>query len=80
MKNLTKDQLIGIIESAQHELALITNVENSKIAPIRGKSVVGYYCPSETGRKKWKVEHKGKFLKWCETQEEVIDLIQFIQG
>jgi hypothetical protein len=77
MENLTKEQLLGIIEWAQNELELITKIEKEN-QPIRGKNTVGYYCQKEKGVKKWKVEFKGKHFKWVEHPNEVFEIIKFL--
>jgi hypothetical protein len=80
MANLTKDQLIQILEWANLELAKI-NKQEEKNQPIRGKKTVAYYCPSnKQSTKKWKVEFMGNHARWCETEQEVNNFINFIES
>jgi hypothetical protein len=78
MENLSKEQLIGIIVAAQNQLEVINKVEE-KNKPIKGKKTVAYYCQSAP-LKKWKVEFMGNHVRWCETSEEVKDLINILES
>ncbi len=79
MSNLTKDQLIQILEWANSELAAI-NKQEEKNQPIRGKKTVAYYCPSNKhSTKKWKVEFMGNHVRWCQDQAEVNEIINTLE-
>lgn len=50
----------------------------AKIEPVRSKRCVAYYSLQGNGLFAYKVEFKGKHLKWVETREDAEYLINLI--
>jgi hypothetical protein len=82
----TKAELIEIftdngIQYTENENAEVFIVRYFKDRSLNSKRCKAWRCPSaEHTGKPWKVEFKGKFVKWCRTRDEAQELIDTIES
>jgi hypothetical protein len=68
------DPLLDQLELFREELKL------EKVIPIRSQRCVAYYCPKGNKKLSYKVEFKGKHLRWLDNREDVEYLLKLIDG
>jgi hypothetical protein len=65
---------------------LVISMNDIITTPVLGQICTGYYCPSEQGPKKWRIQIRSKKLAqllkikphiiWLQTRKEVVEYIK----